>query len=182
MKKIVVLLAEGFEEIEAVTPVDILRRAGVEVLLTGVSDKKVKGSNGIVIETDCLLKELPIDIDGVVIPGGMPGSRNISDSEEAGSLIRKCYESGRLIAAICAAPAVVLGEMGLLEGLKFTGYPGTEKSVNDAKHSEERVVIDRNLITSRGPGTAAEFSLALVEYLVDSNKAEEIRKGTLQPV
>ncbi|MDC7222695.1 MAG: DJ-1/PfpI family protein [Spirochaetales bacterium] len=179
MKKIALLLADGFEEIEAITPADILRRAGVEVLLTGVEGLSVTGAHNMVLEADLTVDELPHDLDGIVLPGGMPGAANIAASEEAVKVIKRIYNDSELVGAICAAPAVVLGGAGLLEGREFTCYPGFEAQVTGAKFSEERVVRDSNLITSRGPGTAAEFSLALVEYLVGKEKARELKRRTL---
>ncbi|MDC7219154.1 MAG: DJ-1/PfpI family protein [Spirochaetales bacterium] len=180
MKKIALLLADGFEEVEAITPADFLRRAGVEVILCGVYGPSVTGSHDITIEADLTLDELPDDLDGVVIPGGMPGAANIAESEEALKLIKRIHNDSELVGAICAAPAVVLGSAGILEGREFTCYPGFEKEVSGARFSEARVVRDSNLITSRGPGTAAEFSLALVEYLVSKEKAKELALATLQ--
>ena len=180
MKKIAVLLADGFEEVEAVTPIDFLRRAGVEVLAVGVAGKTATGSHGVTISADVELGRLSGDMDGVVLPGGMPGARNIADSAAAVDLVRRALEGGKIVAAICAAPAVVLGAHGLLRGRRFTCYPGFEKEVRDAVFSPDRVVVDGNLITSRGPDTAAEFALALIEKIVGPGEAEKIRKGTLQ--
>ncbi len=180
MKKVALLLADGFEEVEAITPADFLRRAGVEVILAGVNGLSVTGAHDITIEADMTLDELPDDLDGVVLPGGMPGAANIAESEEAVKLIKRVYNDSELVGAICAAPAVVLGGAGLLEGREFTCYPGFEAQVSGARHSEERVVRDSNLITSRGPGSAAEFALALVEYLAGKEKAKELKRVTLQ--
>ncbi|MBN2628099.1 MAG: DJ-1/PfpI family protein [Spirochaetales bacterium] len=180
MKRVALLLADGFEEVEAITPADFLRRAGVEVILTGVEGLSVTGGHDITVEADMTLDELPDSLDGVVIPGGMPGAANIAASSDAMKLIKRVYNDSELVGAICAAPAVVLGEAGLLEGREFTCYPGFESRVTGARHSEERVVKDSNIITSRGAGSAAEFALALVEYLVGREKAKELKKATLQ--
>lgn len=180
MKRIAVLLADGFEEVEAVTPIDFLRRAGVEVIIAGVTGKIVTGAHGIKITADMGADELPSDLDGVVIPGGMPGAQNVSDSPVAVSIIQKHFNSGKVIAAICAAPAVVLGSHGLLKGRKYTCYPGYEKDVKDGTFCHESVVNDGNLLTSRGPGTAARFALALIERLAGKEEANKIHKGTLQ--
>ena len=179
MKKVALLLAEGFEEVEALTPADLLRRAGVEVILTGVNDYTVRGGHDISVEADMTLDELPDDLDGVIIPGGMPGASNIAASQKAMKLIKRVYNNSELVGAICAAPAVVLGETGLLEGRKFTCYPGFETKVTGAKYSKDRVVKDSNIITACGVGAAAEFSLALIEYLVSKEKAKEIQKKAL---
>lgn len=181
MKSIAVLLIDGFEEVEAVTPIDFLRRAGIEVIVTGVKEKDVVGAHDIRIDCDVTLDELPIELDGVVVPGG-PGSRDLAASADTVELIKRLLASGKLVGAICAAPAVVLGAHGLLKGKKFTCYPGTESSAKDGTLLQDRVVRDGNLITSRGPGTAAEFSLALIEALSGAEAAEKIRKGTIQKV
>jgi 4-methyl-5(b-hydroxyethyl)-thiazole monophosphate biosynthesis len=180
MKTIAVLLAEGFEEVEAVTPIDFLRRAGVEVITAGVTGKTVTGAHGVPFTADILLKDAPANLDGIVIPGGMPGAANIAKSAEAVTLIQKLFSANKLVAAICAAPGVVLGPNGLLKGKKFTCYPGYEKDVAGAAFSEDRVVVDGNLITSRGPGTAAAFAIALIDYLAGKDAADKVFKDTLQ--
>lgn len=180
MKKVVLFLAEGFEEVEAVTPADFLRRSGVDVVLAGVTGKTVTGAHGIEITCDVEVNELAGDLDGVVIPGGMPGASNVASDPATMKIIKAALESDALVGAICAAPAVVLGSAGLIEGRRFTCYPGFEKSFGGAEFSESRVVIDGNLITSRGPGTAAEFSEALIEYLCGKDAREQIHKGTIQ--
>ncbi len=179
MKKVAVLLTDGFEEVEAVTPIDFLRRAGVDVLIAGVNERDVVGAHDVRIDCDMTIDELPLELDGVVVPGG-PGAKKLAASEETVKLIEKFLKANKLVGAICAAPAVVLGSHGFLKGRKFTCYPGTESSAKDGTLLQDRVVKDGNLITSRGPGTAAEFSLALVEYLAGADAAEKIRKATLQ--
>lgn len=180
MRKVAVLLADGFEEVEAITIIDYLRRAGINVFMTAVSgNATVDGAHKVTVKADIGINDLPEDLDGVVVPGGMPGSSNIADSDTAIRLIQDMYEQGNLVAAICAAPAVVLGKAGILKGKNFTCYPGFESQVSGAKFSEDRVVIDGSLITSRSPGTAIEFSLALIEYLVDADTAQGIASGTL---
>lgn len=192
----VLLLAEGFEEVEAVTPADFLRRAGVDVRLVGVSGRIVEGSHGIRIEADATLDELPAPgqptgagapasgglPEGVILPGGMPGAANIAASPSAMALVRRVFEAGRLVAAICAAPAVVLASAGIVKGRRVTCYPGFEERFagTGAHFTEERVVEDGNLITSRGPGTAAEFAIRLVARIAGQNKAEELDRRTLQ--
>ncbi|MDR1626712.1 MAG: DJ-1/PfpI family protein [Spirochaetia bacterium] len=180
MKRIVVLLAEGFEEVEAATPIDFLRRAGLEVITAGVSGKTVTGAHGVPFTADVLLKDVPAELEGVVIPGGMPGAANIAKSAVAVELVKRLSAAGKLVAAICAAPGVVLGPNGFLKGKRFTCYPGFEKDVSGASFSEERVVVDGNLVTSRGPGTAAEFALTIVGHLAGREAADRIHKDTLQ--
>jgi len=179
----VLLLAEGFEEVEAVTPVDFLRRAGVEVCVAAIGAARlVKGTHGIPVLADRLIGELPKDVEGVILPGGGGGADNLAASPAALDLIRRCFTQGKLVAAICAAPAVVLGAAGVLSGRRATGYPGYEDRLEaaGARVLSDRVVVDGNLITSRGPGTAAEFAIALIETIVGAGKAREVHQGTLQ--
>lgn len=180
MKKVVLFLAEGFEEVEAITPADFLRRAGVDLTIAGVTGKTVTGAQGIKIECDVEVSGLTGDFDCVVIPGGMPGAANIAKDGDTVKIIEAALERGAMVGAICAAPAVVLGSNGLIKGKKFTCYPGFETTFQGSVFSDERVVIDGNLITSRGPGTAAEFSEALIEYLCGKDQRDQIHMGTLQ--
>jgi 4-methyl-5(b-hydroxyethyl)-thiazole monophosphate biosynthesis len=180
MKKVALFLADGFEEVEAITPADFLRRSGVDLILVGVTGKKVTGAHGIVIECDVEVSQLSGDLDGIIIPGGMPGAANIAADEKTMKIIQATLESDILVGAICAAPAVVLGVNGLINGRPFTCYPGFENSFIGAQFLEDRVVVDSNLITSRGPGTAAEFSLALIEYLCGEGESKKIYKATIQ--
>lgn len=186
MKKTVcVLLAEGFEEVEAITPIDYLRRAGAEVTTLGVTGEWVAGSHGIRVQADRLLDAHTSDtaaetFDMVIVPGGGPGSAAIAASQAAKHLILRHDAAGKLIAAICAAPAVVLhGSCNLLTGQRFTGYPGTEKSVTGAIFVAERVVKDGRLITARAAGCTGEFAIALVEALFGAPKAQSIAAGVL---
>lgn len=183
MARAVVLLAEGFEEIEAVTPIDVLRRAGVEVITAGVPERRVRGAHGLVVEADVTVAAAPADTDLLVLPGGMPGAENLARSPQVQELIARTHGSGKRVAAICAAPAVALAPTGVLAGRHATCYPGFEQRFSpDVKRSEERVVVDGPLVTSRGPGTALEFSLALVEQLVGAAKAAELRQKMLVAV
>lgn len=179
--KVLVLLAEGFEEIEALTPVDYLRRAGAEVTIAGTSGKKVIGSHKITVEADCMIADVNAsEFDMVVCPGGMPGSSNIAGCAKAADAIRTINTKNGFVAAICAAPVVVLAPLGLLKGKKFTCYPGMENNIEQsasAAHSKDRVVQDGKLITAGGPGVAEEFALKLVEVLFGKDKAAELRKG-----
>ena len=180
MKTACVLLADGFEEVEAVTPIDYLRRAGVEVRVLGVTGRSVSGSHGIKIEADLGIEGFNRDYDCVVVPGGRRGVDNIAASPAAVFLIKRHFSAGRLIAAICAAPAVVLhGACGVLEGRRFTCTPGMESMVSGAEFVEGRVVVDGNLITSRAAGTAGEFSRAIVEALCDEAAAAELAEDVL---
>lgn len=183
MCKAAVLFAQGFEEVEALTPVDFMRRAGIEVTMAGVGGDRIKGGHSILVEADTPIGPLdPGEYDAVVLPGGMPGAENIAASAEAVAFIKAVYEKGGLVAAICAAPAVVLDPLGILKGRRATCYPGFESRFRDAVFTEERVVLDGKVITSRGPGSAAEFALAIIRYLKDEEVAEKLRRATLQPV
>jgi 4-methyl-5(b-hydroxyethyl)-thiazole monophosphate biosynthesis len=186
-KKALVFLAEGFEEVEAVTPVDYLRRAGIEVTTASItSSKTVKGARGVPVVADTLLEELAKknalsagEWDAVFIPGGMPGASNLAACPAVGKLFREMAEAGKIFAAICASPAVVLAPLGLLDGKNFTCFPGLEANVKGGRHSVEKVVVDGSLITSRGPGTAAAFALALIEKLEGSDAAKKIAGDAL---
>src|SRR3989338_6736985 len=154
-KKVAVLLANGFEEIEAITPVDVLRRAGVEVTIVGVSGLVIKGSRGINIKADIDIVSYSDSPDAVVLPGGMGGVQNLSATQKASLIKKKIKKKGKIIAAICAAPAHVLLPLGILEGKKATCYPGCEEKFGkNTTYSKEDVVQDGNIITSRGPATA----------------------------
>jgi len=185
MKKAVVLLAEGFEEVEAITPIDYLRRAGIEVTTAAVgASLDVRGSHGIVVRADALLTEAMAAggvnaVDAVALPGGMPGAANLAASAEVTALIRGAAEAGAWICAICASPAVVLAPLGFLDGLRFTCYPGMEDRVTGGIWSGERVVVDGRVITSRGAGTAGEFAAAIIGQLVGEAAAEKVARGVL---
>jgi len=180
MSKAVVLLADGFEEVEAITQIDFLRRAGIETIVCGVTGRDIVGGHDVRINTDVTLDEFMDEVDAVVLPGGAAGAQSISDSEAAVRLVRAALTEGRLVAAICAAPGLVLGKHDMLGDRRFTCYPGFEQHARSGSFCEERVVRDGNLITSRGPGTAAEFAIAIVEYLVDQPAARELHQKTLQ--
>lgn len=181
MKKVVVLLAPGFEEVEAVTPLDFLRRAKLEVFAAGVGAREIAGAQGITLKCDGPLEEAPEDCDGVVIPGGIPGATNIAASKEAMALIKGVYDRGGLVAAICASPAVVLGKTDILSGRRAACYPGFEKNFSgEVRHVQDRVVRDGNIITSQGPGTAAAFAVEIISYLQGERAAQEVHRATLQ--
>lgn len=174
---IYVLLAEGFEELEAMAPVDLLRRAGAEVQTVSVTgDKTVTGARGIPAVADLLLDELNFDaMEMLVLPGGYPGYVNFEKNEAVLELIRKTDAAQKTIAAICGAPSVP-GKMGLLKGQKATCYPGMEDTLG-CEALTDKVVESGHFITSRGAGTAIDFALALVAKAVSAEKAEEIAKG-----
>ena len=173
---IYVLLVDGFEEIEALTPVDILRRVGADVLTVGVNSKKVTGSHNITIEADILMNDVnKNDMECLIVPGG-PGYTNIEESESAISLIRYAKENNILLCAICAAPSI-LGKLGLLAGLKATCFPGFEKELKGAVVVPDKAVFDSGVITGKGAGAAADFGFLIAEKVVGYEKAEEIRKS-----
>ncbi|MDR1286345.1 MAG: DJ-1/PfpI family protein [Treponema sp.] len=188
-KKAIVFLAEGFEEVEAVTPVDYLRRAGVDVTTAAVgASRTVKGAHGMEINADAAFAELAkkggADAgfwDAVILPGGGGGSKNLAASKETGALVRAMAASGKLVAAICASPAVVLAPLGVLKGRKFTCYPGMEKEVSGAVWSSDPVVADGNIITSRGAGTAGAFALAVIGKLVSEAAGKKIAGQVVVP-
>ena len=184
-KKAVVLLADGFEEVEAVTPIDYLRRAGVEVTTAAITDSlAVKGRwGGLKVTADTTLAKIAKQgtggWDAVIIPGGMPGAENLAASKETGALLKSMAAEGKLICAICASPAVVLSPLGLLKSKKFTCYPGMEEKTKEGEWSGDRVVVDGNVITSRGAGTAGEFAIAIIEKLIDKAAAKKIADAVL---
>jgi 4-methyl-5(b-hydroxyethyl)-thiazole monophosphate biosynthesis len=180
MSRACVILAPGFEEIEAVTLIDVLRRAGIDTAVLGLGGKgPVQGSHGITIDAERSLSDAERDSwDIVILPGGMPGATNLRDDPRVIGLIRRQHESGKRIGAICAAP-IALGAAGVLEGRKATSYPGFEKELRGATVSTERVVKDGNVLTSRGPGTALEFALAVVADLEGKAAADKLRSGML---
>lgn len=173
-------LATGFEEVEALAPVDILRRADIEVQLISVSGEKVvTGSHGIAVTADGLFEETDFsDGELLVLPGGMPGTLNLEAHPDLAELLRFNFQNGKMLAAICAAP-MVLGKLGLLNGHRATCYPSYEEFLLGAEFSEERVVVSQNIITSRGAGTAMEFGLALVEKLKGEDVAKKLAVAML---
>lgn len=166
MKKAYVFLANGFEDVEAISPIDYLRRAGVQVELVALEGKQAVSSHGVTVLCDVSIQELPLDVlpDLVVLPGGMKGSEALASSQMLKDLVLKMAQLDRYIAAICASPAVVLGPWGLLNGKNWTGYPGLGASYKP-KTGKERVLVDKHLVTSRGAGCAEEFSLVVIGLL-----------------
>lgn len=182
-KSVVVVLARGFEEIEAVTCIDVLRRAELDVTVAGVDAKDVEGAHGIRVTADVRLDDYKGSPDAVVLPGGLPGADNLKKSPEVASLLERTRAADKLIAAICAAPAVVLAPTGVLDGKRATCYPGFEKQFGPAVTlSKERVVRDGRVITSGGPGTALEFALALAGELAGDETARRLASGMLARV
>jgi 4-methyl-5(b-hydroxyethyl)-thiazole monophosphate biosynthesis len=176
MKKIFIHFADGFEEIEALAPVDILRRAGCDVTIVSMMGRKeVTSSRGVKIVADKLFEEMIYaEADMLVLPGGMPGSKNLDEHHGLKDKIVEANKSGKWIAAICAAP-MVLGHLGLLKGKKATCYPGNEPDLVGATVTGAPVEKDGNIITAKGAGVSVKFGLALAEVLVGKEKADEIK-------
>ncbi|MCP9261558.1 Protein deglycase DJ-1 [Dirofilaria immitis] len=185
-KTALVILAEGAEEMETVIPVDVLRRAGIEVTIAGLTGKNpVKCSRQVIITPDKALFEVAShNFDIVVLPGGLQGSNSLAASDEVGTILRTQHESGRYIAAICAAP-IALKSHGIGPGILLTSHPSVKQKLVEGgkklfclasgyKYSEDRVVVADHIVTSRGPGTALEFALKLVELLFQRKKSEKL--------
>ncbi len=169
-------LAQGFEETEAVAPVDLLRRAGAGVKTVGIGGQHITGVNGIEVTADIADTQISVDdMEMVVLPGGVPGTNNLENSPIVRASIQYCVQNGKKVAAICAAPSI-LGHMGLLSGHSAVCYPGYEKELSGAKIASEPVCVSGNFITARGAGVAIPFGLKLVEVLFDKQKANEIKK------
>ncbi len=192
MKNVFVLFADGFEEMEAVIPVDLMRRAGLKVCTISMNETlSVVGSRGITIDTDVLFSELNEDYiinnlpDAVFCPGGLNGSKNLSGHPFTKQLLEQMHINNKIIAAICAAPAIVLAPLGYLDDKNFTCYPGMEKlkqyapNANLSGHKTDRVVVDGSLLTSQGPGTAAELAFTLIEVLIDKETASKVKEEAL---
>ena len=177
---ILVPLAEGFEELEAVAIVDVLRRAGVEVIVAGLAPGPVRGAHGLTLETDAELDEVDADaITGIVLPGGMPGTTNLAADPRVLALLRATHADGRTTAAICAAP-LVLAAAGVESGHDVTSHPSVRTKLGTATVLDApRVVRSRHVTTSQGPGTALEFALDLVEQLVGPQQAAELSAAML---
>ena len=180
MKNVCVLLADGFEEIEALTVSDIMRRANLTCDLVSIKDKQVKSNHGLVVEADKIFCN-DMEYDLVVIPGGIPGATNLRDNERIIRFVKKQNDEGKLIGAICAGP-IVLGKAGITEGKNMTSYPGYEDELPNCEYLEEAVVVDGNIITSRGPATAMAFSYKLLEKLGYEHAVEGISSGMLYSV
>jgi len=175
MKKVYVFLAEGFEEIEAITPIDVLRRAKIEVTTVSVSDKKeVSGSHQIMVHADRTFSQCDFsDADLLILPGGMPGTLNLNKNEALKDLLVEFSNQGKLIGAICAAP-LVLGGKGLLKGKNATCYPGFEDQLIEANHTGSPLEVANNIVTAKGVGAAMKFALQLVTMLKGEKEAKDL--------
>ncbi len=175
---IYVFLADGFEEIEALAPVDFLLRAGVQVKTVGVSGKFCRGAHGINVEADILLGDVQLDdnLQGIILPGGMPGAENLNNSEEVQKAIDYCSKNNKIIGAICAAP-FILGRKGLLKGKNATCFPGFEDELLGANIVDSGVIIDGTIVTAKGAGVAWEFGAATCSIITGQEKALQILRG-----
>lgn len=178
MARVLVPLAQGCEELEAVTVIDLLRRAGIEVVTAGLADGPVRASRGVVLLPDTTLdRVLDEDFDMVVLPGGLPGADHLDDDPRVHRLLRRMADAGRYTAAICAAPKV-LASAGLLDSRRATAYPGVLDRLRLPRTQllQDAVVTDGHVVTSRGPGTAMDFALELIERLLGGAKREEVER------
>ncbi len=173
--------ADGFEEVEALTIVDLLRRGSCEVTTVSIAESKVvMGTHGIPVTADIMFDEADFsDADMLVLPGGLPGATNLADHKGLTALLKKQNEEGKKIAAICASPALVFGRHNLLDGRKATCYPGLDDKLTDSQPVEDVVVTDGNLTTSRGPATAMAFGIELVRIMAGEKVADEVSDGLL---
>lgn len=175
---IYIFLADGFEEIEALAPLDFLIRAGVSVKTVAVDEKLCRGAHNIRVQADISINEVSLDeaLDGIILPGGLPGADNLNNSASVQKAIDYCHENNKIIAAICAAP-FILGRKGLLAGKKATCFPGFEDELKGANVLTDGVVTDGNIITAKGAGVAWEFGAAVAGALIGEEKAEKILRG-----
>lgn len=179
MKKVLVFLADGFEEIEALSVVDVMRRADLKCDLCSIKDEYVRGTHNIIVKSDCIIDDVNQDeYDAIVLPGGLPGADNLLD-ERVKNMALKLNSEGKIVAAICAAPQT-LESFGLLEGKKCTSYPGFIEGRDKVEYVEDQVVVcDKNIITSRGPATALEFAFKILSELGYEDKSNEIQGDML---
>jgi 4-methyl-5(b-hydroxyethyl)-thiazole monophosphate biosynthesis len=179
MAKVCVPLAEGFEDIEAVTLIDVMRRGGIEVIVAGVGGSVITSAHDLRIETDTTIDKVSADeLDLVVLPGGLPGATNLAKSKEVKSLLREMDEKGKYVGAICAAP-IALKEAGVLKE-KYTAYPGWEENIQKKGYvSDKKVVEDKNVLTSKGPATAMCFGLEIVKKFVGVETYNQLKVGLL---
>lgn len=183
MPVVLVPLATGFEELEAVTLIDLLRRAQIEVVSAGLSDGPIASARGVRLLPDTTLDQvLSREFDMIVLPGGLPGSHNLDQDPRLRQLLLRMHQQHKYLAAICAAP-LVLGNAGLLAGKRATSYPGfvTAEHLAGGRYLEQPVVVDDRVITSRGPGTAMDFALTLIELLVGRERRQQVEQALQRP-
>ena len=179
MRSVYVFCADGFEEVEGLTAVDLLRRAGVSVTMVSIMGRtKITGARNISVNTDILIEDIKEEADMLVLPGGMPGTKYLEEYKPLTELLTDFYQKGGKVAAICAAPGV-FERLGFLKGRNATSYPSVMEQLKSARTSLKPVVVDGNVTTSRGLGTAIDFSLSLIGQLEGSAKAEEIAESVV---
>ena len=180
MKKVYVFLADGFEDVEALIPVDVLRRGGVDVTTVSISDfPLVTSAHGVNIEADIMFEQGDFsDADLIFLPGGMPGAKNLFEHKGVCKAVVDQFAAGRKVAAICAAP-YILGELGLLKGRDATCYPGFETHLKGANYTADLVTTDGNITTGRGPAAALPFAYELLSFFVDAETVEQIKQGMI---
>lgn len=182
MASVLIPLAPGFEDLEAVTLSDLLRRAGIEVVVAGLQHGLIQGSRGIRIEPDVYLDDvLTRDFDLIALPGGLPGAEYLRDDPRVQALLRKMAAAGRYTTAICAAP-MALAQAGLLDGKQATAYPGVldQLKLPNTRSLNDAVVVDGKVVTSQGPGTAMDFALTLIELLVGKSMRQQVETGLVR--
>ena len=179
MPRVAVILADGFEEVEAISIIDVLRRAEVDTVVAGLHDGQITSVRKVNIVADTVIDTVKADdFDMLVLPGGQPGADNLNADSRVRELIKSFSRKGKLVGAICAAP-IVLARAGVLQGKHATSYPTYKDKVGDVVYEEKSVVVDGNVLTSRGPGTALYFGLAIVERLAGKEKAQKIKEAML---
>ncbi len=179
-KSVLVILADGFEEVEALGPIDVLRRCGSRVIVAGLDGKTIRGAHNVHVCCDSELEDVASEhFDAIVLPGGMPGAGNLHESSLVNRVILDTFARGDLVCAICASPAFVLAPTGILSGRKVTCYPGCEEAAPEVTFCGERVVKDGNIITGAGPGTALEFGLMIAEALFGPECAKTVHDGMI---
>ncbi len=183
MKSVLIPLAPGFEDLEAVTLIDLLRRAGIEVVAAGLHAGLIEGSRGVRVQPDTLLDDVMMrDFDMIALPGGMPGAEHLKNDTRVQTLLRRLGDTGKFTAAICAAP-IALARAGLLDGKRVTSYPGFVEKLGlpNTTCLNDPVVVDGKVATSRGPGTAMDFALTLIELLVGKPTRDQVEAGLVRP-
>ncbi len=180
-KRVLITVADGVEDLECVTLIDVLRRADIEVLVASIEERRmITCARGTRLTADAMLVDvLAQDFDLIVLPGGMPGAQHLTDFEPLAERVRKQAKAGELFAAICAAPALALQQYGVLRQRRMTCYPAFSDRLNGCTFVDEAVVVDGNCITSQGPGTAMAFALTLVEQLVGRGTRKEVAEAML---